>query len=129
RFGSELVLDGFKSDRENLQRAVPIHGLQFAAGGSEQWSDSAVRRCQGRQCFPAFRARHAEVDWVVRGCAGVDGLAVFEVDVQRAARRAEAADSRGCRIGLQPGWDASKTERSRLEDEVSRQWSVPFAQQ
>jgi hypothetical protein len=88
---------------------------RFAARGPRRsGAGGAVVGGERRERFPAFGAGHAEVDGIVGIGGEVDGLALgIEVDAERAAGAAKAADHVRRPGGSETRGDAAESEAVR----------------
>ena len=122
-------LNIFHLRAEFLHRDGPVDRLHRSVHIAQQRSRSAIRRRQRRERFPAFRTGHAEIDWVMGVGTEIDGLAIFQVDVQPATRGAEAADHRRGAVRLESRRDLSETEITGMQNQILGEWTCPLTQQ
>ena len=89
RLGAVLAWIGLNRSTNVASASAHSTGCEAAAPVAEQRRRRAVVGAERRECLPALRAGHSQVDRVGRRRRDVDGLALLEVDVERAAGRAE----------------------------------------
>ncbi len=119
-----LGLDRLDPGGHRAQCRVPIDRLAHSVAILQERDGGAVGGVQDGQGFPPLGAGHPEVDWIV-GCRGqVDGLAVSEVDVEAASRRAVAANHRGRGVGGSDNRDLAQPESTRFAKQMAGQCSV-----
>ena len=109
---------------KGIHRRIPGNSFEVTLHIAPHRCGGPVFRGERGQRLPAFWTGHAEIDRVIALRTEVDGLSIFQVDLERATRAAEATDAVHRGVRLYALRDAAEPVRRWFLHELFRQRAV-----